>query len=430
MPVGHLRPYLRDRLAFFAGCLDESGAAVPCRLAGDGYVLNSAEDVKHVLVDNVSNYVKARRATGPRTDYPHPRSLLTSDGPEHRRKRRAMQTVFRRALVEALIERARANSDRLAESWTGGAEVEMHETMTALAQRNILETLLGSASDQRIAALAAASASRRRAFERIFFSLFPLPEYLPSRVNRDHRNATRRLRATIEEEIATRRSAPGRPDGDLLSKLLDATYDDGVALSDREVADEVLVISLTGYDSVSEALAWTLYLLARHPEADAALAAEALGNGDGVAARLPCATRVVKESLRLFPPTWLFVRVSRGDDRLPTGARVAPGTKLYLCPYVVHRNPRYWPEPGRFAPERFAPGVDHGRPRYAYFPFGGGPHVCIGETLALAQIVTVLTGLASRHRLTLSGADEVVPEGGLSLRPRGGLRMRALPRVR
>ena len=259
--------------------------------------------------------------------------------------------------------------------------------------------------------------------------MFPVPEYLPSRVNRDHRGATRRLRATIDEEIATRRRAAARPD-DLLSRLMDASHDDGEPLSDREIGDEVLTISLTGYDSVSEALTWTLHLLAGDPESGAALAAEAAaGNGPNTP-RPAYATSVVKESLRLFPPTWLFVRVASGDDRLPSGARIPAGAKVYLCPYVIHRNPRYWPEPDRFAPERFAPGaVAGGRPRYAYFPFGGGPHVCIGETLAMAQIVTVLSGLAARHRLAPAEPRGVVPEGGLSLRPRGGLRMRVAARA-
>jgi cytochrome P450 len=416
--VGHAGSYLSDRLAFFARCADRSGAAVRCRLNGEGHVLNSPEDIRHVLVRNSANYVKSRRAAGPRAAYPPPHSLLTSEGAEHRRKRQALHAVFRHGLVEQLSERSRENAGRLAETWEDGELVEVHDAMTALAQRNILETLFGSAGEQRLEALARASAVRREAFERLFFSLFPLPEYLPVRVNRDHWQATRRLRTTIAGEIAARRAA-SQPADDLLSRLMAAAYADGAPLTDREVIDEVLMISLTGYDSVSEALSWALYLLARNPEAEAKVAAEAGADG------APYSMLVVREAVRLFPPTWLFVRVARESDLLPSGGRIPAESKVYLCPWIVHRNPRYWPEPDKFDPDRFADGAARERPRYAYFPFGGGPHVCIGETLALSQVVAVLAGLTARRRLALTGAREVRPEGGLTLRPRGGLIMRA-----
>jgi cytochrome P450 len=291
--------------------------------------------------------------------------------------------------------------------------------MEALAQRNILETLLGPAADGSLDRLAAASRNRKRAFERHFVSLFPVPQLLPSQANRDYLRATRLLRAAVDEEIAARRSAGRRPD-DMLSLLMETTFDDGTAMSDREVREEVMMLTLTGYDSVNEALQWTLCLLAQHPEADAALAAEALAG-----AQTAYATSAIRESLRLFPPTWMVVRCALGEDRLPSGATIPAGAKAYLCPYVVQRNPAYWPEPDRFLPARFADGAANGRPRYAYFPFGGGPHVCIGEMLAMAQIVAVLRTLARRWQLSLPDGVVVVPDGGLTLRPRGGLRMRA-----
>jgi cytochrome P450 len=415
--VGHVPAYLRDRLGFFAGCADRSGAVIHCRLTRDGYLLNQPEDVRHVLVGNHRNYVKSRRLAAARGEYPRPHSLLTSRGAEHRRRRRAMQRLFRGALVEGLVERARANAERLAESWPEGTEIEAGEAMTALAQRTILETLLGHATDERLDELAGASRARKRAFERHFVSLFPLPQYLPTAANAEYVRATRRLSAAIVAEIDARRRAPERGD-DLLSLLVHATFDDGARMSDREVREEALMISLTGYDSVGEGLTWALYLLARNPDVEAAVADEA-----GAARGRDYATRVVRESLRLFPPTWMFVRVARGEDRLPSGARIPAGAKVYLCPYVVHRDPRHWPDPDRFDPDRFADGHEDGRPRYAYFPFGGGPHVCIGETLAVAQIVTVLTTVVSRHRLTLAPAQDVVPEGGLTLRPKHGVRI-------
>jgi cytochrome P450 len=411
-----LADYRADRLAFFAACADESGAAVRCRLGGDGYVLNAAEDIRHVLVGNTANYVKSRRASGPRATYPRPVTLLTSAGQEHRSRRRAMQPVFRRALAEIVAARARENTRRLVAAWEDGAEVDLHAEMVHLARRNILETLLGETSDERLATLADATAARRRAFEALFFSLSPLPEYVPSVVNLRHRRATRALRAAVDAEIRARRARP-RAQSDLLSLLMDTPLGDG------EVCDEALTISLTGYDSVAEGLAWTFQLLAGHPEVDAAVAVEAAQGGD-----LSFTTSVVRESLRLFPPTWLFVRVAREADRLPSGAEVPAGAKVYVCPYIVHRSPRYWPEPETFLPERFADDARNGRPKYAYVPFGGGPHVCIGETLAMAQIVTVVAGVAAACRLEPVGSGQVEAEGGLTLRPKGGMAMRPLAR--
>jgi cytochrome P450 len=421
--VGHVPAYLRDRLAFFAGCADRSGAVIRFRLTRAGYLLNQPEDIRHVLVANHRNYVKSRRLAAGRGEYPHPNALLTSRDAEHRRRRRAMQRLFRGPLAEGVVQRARANAERLTESWPDGAEVDAGADMTALAQRTILETLLGRATEQRLDELAAASRARKRAFERHFVSLFPLPQYLPTVANRDYVPATRRLSAAIAAEVEARRRAPGRSD-DLLSLLVHATFDDGARMSDREIREEALMISLTGYDSVGEGLTWALYLLAGNPAVESAVAEEARA-----ARGHDYATRVVRESLRLFPPTWMFVRVARGEDTLPSGARIPAGGKVYLCPYVVHRDPRHWPDPERFDPDRFADGRENGRPRYAYFPFGGGPHVCIGETLAVAQIVTMLATVVSRHRLTLAPAPDVVPEGGLTLRPRHGLRMRVARRA-
>ena len=409
--MGHLPAYMRDRLAFFSACGNGSGPIVRCRLAGDGYLLNEPEDIHHVLVRNQANYVKARRVTGPRARYPVPWSLLTSAGEDHRRKRIAIQPIFRRALVERIEGRAAVNAQRLAASWPDRAEIELAPAMRRLAQRNILEVLFGVEPALGLDAIGAASAARRRSIERVLFSVFPLPEYLPSRINLGYVSATRRLARVIAAEIAARRSGRPAAGEDILSQLMAVRFEDGSALSDAELRDEALTFSLTGYDSVSEALAWTLHLAARHPEA----VAPGGGHRD--------LTAVVRESLRLYPPTWLFARLALGDDPLPSGEVLPAGAKVYLCPWVVHRNPRHWPDPERFDPDRFAPGVAEGRPRYAYFPFGGGSHVCIAETLSLAQVVTVLATVTAGHRIAPAGRAPA-PVGGLTLSPGPGLRVR------
>src|SRR5947209_10298679 len=421
-----VRAYLDDRLAFFAGLLDETGAAVPCRLVGGGYLLNSPEDIRHVLVRNPSGYVKSRRLAGPAAAYPTQNVLLTSRDLKHRRRRQLMQRAFR-PFVEIVAERTRVNAERLARSLHDGGAVDLTEAMTALVQRSLFEALAASATSETHDRLAAAVRERADAFDSHFVSLLPLPSFVPSAANRRLIRATRELRSAIAREVADRRASAERPD-DLLSLLMEASDEDGARLDDHDVREEAISIALTGYDSVTQALQWTLYLLARNRDADEKVAAEARAATSAETSR-PYALSVIRESLRLFPPTWIFVRIAGADDRLPSGTTISRGAKLYLCPYVVHRNPHLWPEPERFRPHRFGPDARNGRPRYAYFPFGGGPHVCIGEVLAVTQIAIVLASVVPRRRLTLPSAQTVVPYAGLSLRPSAAVMMHAQARA-
>ena len=276
--------------------------------------------------------------------------------------------------------------------------------MRALAQRNILELLFGAGAPG-IDELATASAARRRSLERLLFSAFPLPEFVPDPANLAYARASRRLRSAVAAAVAERREAPR---DDIVSELV------GLGLSDDEVCDEVVTFSLTGYDSVSEALAWTLMLVADRPDV-----ADAVAAGDRA-----LATAALRESLRLYPPTWLFGRIAVGPDTLPSGATVPGGAKVYLCPWLVHRDPRLWDDPLRFDPARFAPGARSERERYSYFPFGGGSHVCIAETLAMAQVVAVVETITAAHHLAGSNGP-AAPVGGLTLSPDPGLRVRS-----
>jgi cytochrome P450 len=236
-----------------------------------------------------------------------------------------------------------------------------------------------------------------------------------------------------DEGIARRRAEPA-PSGDLLSILVHATYDDGTGMSDEQIRDEVRTLSVAGYETIAEALTWTWYLLSGDAAADAAACEEASGVARGAAVgradlpRLTWCRMVLAESMRLYPPTWLFVRVAQHDDVLPSGACVAAGTKIYLSQWVMHRNPRYFPEPGRFDPRRFTPEAISARPRFTYLPFGAGRRLCIGEEFAWMQGVSVMASIVRRFRLVTEDGQTVVPEPNVTLRPRGGLRMRLAAR--
>lgn len=267
-----------------------------------------------------------------------------------------------------------------------------------------------------------------------FFPRFTLPfagllQSLPLPSNRRFEKARARLDATIYRLIAERR-ASGEDRGDLLSMLMAARDEegDGTGMSDLHLRDELMTLFLAGHETTANALVWTFLLLSQNPEAerrlhaeiDEALAGRAAGPED--LPRLGYVERVFAESMRLFPPAWGLGRralqeVEIGGYLLPRGSHVA------TAPWVVHRDPRFWPDPLRFDPDRFLPEARVSRPKFAYFPFGGGARQCIGEPFAWMEGVLIVATLAQKWRLRLAPGQVVEPQALITLRPRHGMRM-------
>jgi cytochrome P450 len=201
-------------------------------------------------------------------------------------------------------------------------------------------------------------------------------------------------------------------------------------MSDELICDEVRTLSIGGYETIAEALTWAWYLLAGDADAeatvwtevDSAAARDPVGTAVDLA-KLPWCRMVLAETMRLYPPTWMFVRVAQRDDVLPSGASVPSGTKIYLSQWVMHRDARYFPDPDRFDPRRFTADAISARPRFTYFPFGAGRRLCIGEEFGWMQGVSILASVAQRFRLTLAPGQTIEPEPNVTLRPRGGMRM-------
>lgn len=242
-----------------------------------------------------------------------------------------------------------------------------------------------------------------------------------------------RIDTIVYRAIHARRMHPTDAE-DLLSLLIRAKYDDGTGMTDQQVRDEAVTLFITGYETMGEALTWTSYLLSQHPDIEAKFFAEVddvLGgrppNAEDLS-KLTFTGMILAESMRLFPPTWIFVRIAQQEDKLPSGATIPAGSKIYLCPYVMQRHPRYFPDPERFNPERFTEVAKKERPQFSYFPFGGGARVCIGEHFAKMEGILVLASIAQRFRLSLSPDQTIVPEPKMTLRPRGGVRMRVFRR--
>jgi cytochrome P450 len=235
----------------------------------------------------------------------------------------------------------------------------------------------------------------------------------------------------VARVLAERRARPGDR-GDLLSMLMAARDDDGKPMSDRQLRDELITLFLAGHETTAIALSWTLFLLARNPTVEERLhreIGEALGERLPVAADLPrlrYADAVVKESLRLYPPAYVVGRESLADCVIGDYDLRARST-VYFSPWVLHRDPRHFPDPEAFRPERWLDGSTAKLPKYVYVPFGGGPRVCIGERFAMMEGVLVLATILRRFRLEMAGPDPV-PFPSITLRPEGGPVMRVRKR--
>jgi cytochrome P450 len=214
--------------------------------------------------------------------------------------------------------------------------------------------------------------------------------------------------------------------------LMAARDDEGRPMSDRQLRDELVTLFLAGHETTAIALSWTLFLLARHPEAEARLAAEVMGAvGERLPSasdlpRLPFTEAVVKESLRLYPPAHVIGREAIADCEIG-GWRVPARATVYFSPWVLHRDSRWFPDPESFRPQRWLDGSAASLPKYAFIPFGGGPRVCIGERFAMMEAVLLLATILRRVRLEMAGPDPT-PFASITLRPEGGVPMRVVSR--
>lgn len=426
--LGHLPHFLRDRLGFLLRCARDYGGVVQLSIGRRTYLLTEPDDIRHVLITNSGNYEKTRRLTSWRGRRLSGEGLLTSTGPAAIRQRRLLQPAFHRRVVESFADIITLGARRMVADWDAGAELDIDSELMQLTQGNIMRILFGRDFMDEGEEFAKAITTRRHYIEYVYRSLFPLPEYVPVRIMREYRSAAKRLDAILDREIRSRRGTTDS--NDMLSVLIRLEYEDGTRMTDEQVRDEARTLSLTGYETIGAALSWTCYLLARHPEVEARLVAEVvevLGDRPPTAAdvrKLPFVGMVLSESLRLYPSNWIFVRMADREDRLPSGVTVPAGAKLYLCQYATHRDPRYFPEPERFDPERFDGTSTQDRPQFAYFPFGGGPRVCIGQMYARMEGVLVLASLFRDFRLRLMPGHPVIPEPAVALRPKNGIRVR------
>jgi cytochrome P450 len=436
LPYGPMARSRRDPLGFLLDSVLTYGDVFRYRLGPLVFhLIVRPEHVRQVLLDNQKNY--PRSWFYGRTELVVGKGLVTTEGPAWRRLRRMAQPSFHHRRIEALATLMTEETAALCARWQAsapnGEPIDIAEEFVGLTLRIVGRALLGIDLGGEADRIGQAVTTSLEYLDYRVNTLVPVPFAIPTRRNLRARRALRTLDEIVYEIIAARRLKPNAEANDLLSTLL-ATRDPetGEGLSDRELRDQIITFVGAGHETTAVALAWTFYLLSQHAEVEARLrteVAEVLGGRTPTAEDLPrlaYTRRVLEESLRLYPPVYATVRDAVEADEIG-GYDIPARSMVVLSPYVTHHHPGIWPDPERFDPDRFLPERSADRPRFAWYPFLGGPHQCIGQEFALMEATLIVAMLVQSFRFALAPEARVEPKPVLSLRPRHGVPMTIRP---
>ena len=425
---GNLPEYIRDPLSYLTNLTRQYGDVARLRFFSvPVYVLNSPEHIEYVLVTNNRSFIKPVDFRFPFFRGIFGNGLLTSEGDFWLRQRRLAQPAFHRNRIAEYGRVMAAYSEQMLETWQPNETRDMHQEMMVLTLKIAIKTLFNVDAERDVVLMSALSNDLIKMFELQDSSFWLAHNFLPTPANRRFRRTLKRLDEYIYGIIRQRRQN-SEDTGDLLSMLLHAQDEDGSQMTDKQLRDEVMTLFLAGHETTALALSWTWYLLSQYPDVEAKLMAELESALSGRTPRvedlpeLKYAEAIVKETLRLYPPAWAFGRQVTEDCEIG-GYPVPKGRQLYFFPWVMHRDPRYFDNPEEFRPERWFDERVKQLPKYAYFPFSGGPRVCIGNAFAMMETVLVLATVAQRYHLKLAAGQVIEPWPVFTLRPKNGIKM-------
>jgi cytochrome P450 len=413
-----------DPLKYFTGLMREYGDLVSLRVLNFRILLlNHPDHIEDVLVNHPRKFIKGRVLKANKRVFGS--GLLTSEGDFWLRQRRLAQPAFHRVRIAGYASTMVKYTERLLHEWQDGEERDIHKEMMRLTLQIVGKTLFdadveGDAHDvaKSMELLLELGADFRRTVL--------IPNWLPTPANLRLEGAIRKIEKVLYRIIAEKR-ASGRDAGDLLSMLLAAQDEDGSRMTDQQLRDEAITLFLAGHETTANTLSWTWWLLAQNPAVEAKLHVElrsVLGGRTPSLDDLPklvYTNHIITESMRLYPPVWGTARTAIEDHEI-AGYSVPKGSGVSFAQWTVHRDARWYDAPEEFRPERWEGDLLKRIPRFAYFPFGGGPRQCIGNSFALMEAALVLATIAQQYRFRLVEGHPVVPLASITLRPRYGIR--------
>lgn len=423
--LGNALSYLRDPLGFLTRCAREYGDVVRLRAPRQTfYMVSHPDSIEQVLRHNHRDYIKWKLLRD--TSKMFGQGLLTSEGDFWKQQRKLANPAFRQEQVQTYAGVMVEHTLRMLETWKPGETRVVTDDMLHLALAIITRTLFDVDLTREAKHLEGVLGSVLDYFGSPINSLL-LPSWFPTLSNLRYHRAVRILDEMITRQMAERRSKPA-VGNDLLSRLLAARDEEGKGMTDTALRDEVITLGFAGHKTTAAALTYAYWLLARHPEVDAQLGAEVrevLGDREATAEDVPqlrFTQAIVKEALRLYPPSWGIGREAIRDTEVG-GYTVPKGTQVMTVQYVVHRDPRWFDDPETFHPERWLGDLGERLPRCAYFPFGDGPRICIGDHFAMLETVLILATVAKRYRLTLVPGQTIRLVPSMTLWPKPGIRL-------
>jgi cytochrome P450 len=387
-------------------------------------LLNHPDHIEDVLVNHPRKFIRGRVLLANKRVFG--RGLLTSDGDFWLRQRRLAQPAFHRARIAGYASTMVEYTERLLHEWQDGEERDIHAEMMRLTLHIVGKTLF-DADVERDAQDIGKSMELLLELSANFRRTIFIPHWVPTPTNHRMERAIRQIEKVLYRMIAEKR-ASGRDSGDLLSMLLAAQDEDGSRMTDQQLRDEAITLFLAGHETTANTLSWTWWLLAQNPAVEAKLHTELRTVLAGRAPslddlpRLVYTNHIITESMRLYPPAWGTARTAVEDHEI-AGYAVPKGSGVSFAQWTVHRDARWYDAPDEFRPERWEGDLLKRNPKFAYFPFGGGPRQCIGNTFALMETALTLATIAQQYRFRLVEGHPVVPLASITLRPRYGIRV-------